>query len=273
MIWDNHLQRGRLLSITERERLLGYGTSHTELAYSASEAKQRPGAFRDERLSLLGDSFSIYSFMCFAAFAAYPWMKTIDVCRMSRRMGLPPGYSLGFSQEWPLTNHEWVPAELNCKGDTRDMNAWMLQRTNHTGSDVRLLSGSFLNPKAYPRESVRSCWWKWDQLFQVRWEHQEHINPLEVRAIFLSVLWRARNLCLANRRIFNVTDSYVGLSILAKGRTSSQKLQPIVRKICAMLLAAQALMVIGHVDSADNPTDEGSRIHCGKKKATSRQTQ
>ena len=66
LIWDSKLGSGRLLSIGERERLLGYGNHHTELAYSASEAKQRPGMFADERLSLLGDSFSIYSFMCFA---------------------------------------------------------------------------------------------------------------------------------------------------------------------------------------------------------------
>ena len=265
LIWDNSLHRGRLLSITERERLLGYGTNHTELAYSASEAKQRPALFKDERMSLLGDSFSIYSFMCFACFAAYPWTKDINIGRMNRRTGLPPGYALNARFEWPLASTERVPDVLLKNFEVRDLNAWMLSRTNHTGSDVRLLSGSFLNPKAYPRESVRSCWWQWDQLFHVRWEHTEHINPLEVRAIFLSILWRARNLCLANRRVFNVTDSYVGLSILAKGRTSSQKLQPIVRKVCAMLLAAQTILILGHVDSADNPTDEGSRVHSSKK--------
>ena len=269
LIWDKQSCCGRLLSVTERERLLGYGAGHTEVAYSASEAKQRPGAFRDERLSLLGDSFSIYSFMCFAAYAAFPWTNKIDVNQMNLRVGLPPGYGLALEFAWPMTAKEQVPRILQTRGDVRKMNSWMLSRTNHTGSDVRLLSGRFLNPRAFPRESVRSNWWDWTQLFTVRWEHEEHINPLEVRAIFLSVLWRARNLCLANRRIFNVTDSYVGLSILAKGRTSGKKLQPIVRKVCAMLLAAQAMMIMGHIDSADNPTDEGSRLYTAKKTSSS----
>ena len=200
-----------------------------------------------------------------AAYAAYPWTNEIKIFQMNARVGLPPGYGLSLQHTWPLKVVDEVPAELRRNFDVRSLNTWMLSRTNHTGSDVRLLTGTFLNPKAYPRESVRASWWRWRQLFHVRWDRQEHINPLEVRAIFLSVLWRARNLCLANRRIFNVTDSYVGLSILAKGRTSSQKLQPIVRKISAMLLAAQAVMILGHVDSSDNPTDEGSRLHSTKK--------
>ena len=259
LIWDPSIQAGRLLCSEERERLLGYGTNHTALAFSASEAKSRPGPLKDERNSLLGDSFSIYSFMIIAAFASFPWTHAIEISSMNNRTGLPPGYSLHLRHTWPLSATSQTPKELSMRGTLQELNQWLLRRTNHTGADVRLISGTLMNPRAFPRESVRSTWWEWQQLFTVQWDFEEHINPLETRAIFLSLLWRARNGCLTSRRIFNVTDSYVALSVLAKGRTSSKKLQPIVRKVCSMLLAAQAFLVLGHIDSADNPTDEGSR--------------
>ena len=51
----------------------------------------------------------------------------------------------------------------------------------------------------------------------------------------------------------------VCIYILSKGRTSSHLLQPLVRKIGALQLAMNGLQYHGHVDSAENPTDEASR--------------
>ena len=102
LIFDERLGRCRLLNSLERERLMGYGSHHTFLALSASEAKSNKTRFEDERCSLLGDGFSIYSFMVIAAFAAFPWLKRVEVQQMNNRTGLPPGMSLHLNQHFPL---------------------------------------------------------------------------------------------------------------------------------------------------------------------------
>ena len=259
LIWDEKVGSCRLLNSNERELLMGYGSSHTSLAFSASKAKSNKTDFEDERCSLLGDSFSIYSFMVIAAYAAYPWMKTIRIEQMNQRTGLQPGASLNLDFTWPL-GHTLPPDCMAAKRFSVDaLNLQLLRRTDHTGSDVRIVTGEILNKKCFPRESVQSQWWKWRQVFNVHWSQTEQINALEARSIYLSLLWKARERHFCNRRLFHLTDSYVAMSILAKGRTSSFALQPIVRKVSALLLGGSAWLILGHVDSADNPTDEGSR--------------
>ena len=135
----------------------------------------------------------------------------------------------------------------------------LLQRTNHTGSDVRLISGDLMAPKKYPRQSVQSTWWHWQPIFASRWKFEEHINALEIRAVYLSLRWKARQRAFTSRRAFHITDSYVAMSILSKGRTSSKRLQPLIRKISSLLLAGQLQLILAHVDSSDNPTDAASR--------------
>ena len=259
LIHDQQLGRCRLLDPSERERLMGYGSGHTTLALSASVAKQQKVHFEDERCSLIGDSFCIASFMAFAAFAAYTWTNFFSMADMNLRLGLAPGLCTHVKLAAPMSLTPVYPAKSCPALSVKDLNAHLLQRTNHTGSDVRITSGQLLSAGAYPRESVSSTWWVWENIFQTQWRFSEHINGLEARAIYLSLVWKARNLLLANRRNLHVTDSYVCLSILSKGRTSSRKLHPIVSKICALLLASSSYLALCHVDSADNPTDEGSR--------------
>ena len=64
-------ESGRLLNADERELLMGYGKGHTLMCASASNAKANLQAYEDERCSLVGDSFSIWSFCLFSA-AAVP---------------------------------------------------------------------------------------------------------------------------------------------------------------------------------------------------------
>lgn len=141
----------------------------------------------------------------------------------------------------------------------KSLNLHLLQRVNHTGSDVRIVTGELLNPKAFPRQSVDPCWWQWEPVFRTTWSFAEQINSLEMRAILLTLLWKLKMKNVCNRRIFHLTDSYVSLSIISKGRTGSRLLQPLSRKVAGILLTAHALLVLGHVDSSVNPTDAASR--------------
>ncbi len=94
-----------------------------------------------------------------------------------------------------------------------------------------------------------------NSLFQVRWRHAEHINCLELEAILLSIKHYASHLA----RIFHITDSYVCMSVIAKGRTSSRMLGRKLRLLAAYLLLYDLQLIVGHVDSVDNPTDAASR--------------
>ena len=60
-------------------------------------------------------------------------------------------------------------------------------------------------------------------------------------------------------RIFQLTDSYVSLSVASKGRSSSKQLSRVLNSISAHLLCHGLQLVLAHVDSLDNPSDEGSR--------------
>ena len=60
-------------------------------------------------------------------------------------------------------------------------------------------------------------------------------------------------------RIFQISDSYVSISVVSKGRSSSWRLQRVLNQIAAHLLAHGLQLIMAHVESTDNPTDKGSR--------------
>ena len=259
LIWDDRIQSCRLLNSDERERLMGLGSGHTQVCFSASKAKANKSAYEDERLSLIGDSFAIPSFMLFAAAAVFEHTKQFDVTQMQNRLGLPPGAASALSVNCPLSKTLSYGSFSSAKHDTFDMNIHLARRANHTGSDIRITTGEVLNPRQLARQSVVSAWWQWTSCFRVKWEMEEHINPLECRAILLSIMWKLRKGNCTARKFFHLTDSYVCQSILSKGRTSSKLMQPIVRRVNSLLLASCCQLYLAHVDSSDNPTDGGSR--------------
>ena len=251
----------RLLSPVERELLLGYGVGHTRACMSASEQKQNGDAYYDMRLSMLGDSFSIFSFVIFAVACSRKYLPRMSYSLLAQRMGLAPGFRSSYRTTAPISrtpqygcNLDPIPADA-----VSLVNRFLLRRTNHTGSDVRVVSGQLMNPKNFPRQSVNSLWWKWEPTFQVRWKHAEHINCLELEAILLSIKHCITHLHLRTSKLFHVTDSYVCMSIIAKGRTSSRMLARKLRVLSAYLLLFDLHLVICHVDSGDNPTDAASR--------------
>ena len=140
------------------------------------------------------------------------------------------------------------------------MTRLLLARVNHTGSDVRISTGAIMNPKAHPRQSANACWWKWSHVFHCRWQASEHINRLELRSILLALRWRVQRLGECQCRFIHLTDSYVSMSVMSKGRSSSEALLTIMRQISAVQLAFDLYPILIHVESTDNPTDEASRI-------------
>ena len=253
----------RLLNSGEKELLMGYGFKHTALAWSASKIKQNEQGYADARHSYLGDSFSIFSFVILAFACCKKFLPMIPYSHLAARMGVAPG----FRAHWRSVCH--IGRQLTygtCELKNEDhrlglelFNRLLLRRTNHTGSDIRVLSGDLYNPKSFPRQSVESVWWIWDDKFAKKWQHKAHINVLELEAILLGLKHQILNYQAHDQRVFQVSDSYVAISVVSKGRSSSLMLSRVLKTISAHLLAFGLQMILGHIESTDNPTDRGSR--------------
>lgn len=260
MLWRNG--RWRTIDSTERELLMGFGFEHTSLCWGATAIKSDLQAYEDTRKTLVGDSFCMLSFAAVLA-CSFNWPTgSFSIEHLVKRLGLAPGFVTG----WEAT------AEMNRQlnyGQTfggsplhrtvQDLNKVFIQRTNHTGADVKLITGHLMERKQQTRQSVPSAWWRWQFLFQNKWQLTEHINALEMRQVLNTLNWVLRDRRHFNFRWVHCSDSFVTIAILCKGRTSSRKLEGLVRRFNAHFLLAQVYPVLLHVASLDNPTDEGSR--------------
>ena len=138
------------------------------------------------------------------------------------------------------------------------------------GSDVRLELGIPFRPDAWPRAGARTQFWAWRIVHGYPWKNSKdtHINKLELLAAFSSLKWRARKTGNQNSKFLHMVDSQVVGAILTKGRTSSQLLRPTIRRISALVLAAQFYPAYIFVASEDNPADIPSRYSWVSKKPT-----
>eukprot|EP00438_Fugacium_kawagutii_P009954 Skav231148 [mRNA] locus=scaffold4611:65775:69738:+ [translate_table: standard] len=168
LIWCHKKEQYRLLSVQERELLMGLGLDHTSPAFSASRVKQSKLKYEDERLSLIGDSFSVWSFSIFAAASVEPWLGSVHVDKLHARMGLPPGICSQVDHKCPLSREKIYVDAPEFKASVRELNCFLACRTNHTGSDVRITTGELMNPKKMWRQSVSADWWQWQPGFKVR---------------------------------------------------------------------------------------------------------
>ena len=259
IFWTQH-GNWRTVSAEEKELLLGYGWKHTSLCYSASDIKKSYQAYDDERHSLLGDSFSMFSFIIPAVALCQRYISRVQYKHLVRRMGLTPGFRCNLRFVAEISRGlNYGGQYLKSEATVQSLNRFLLSRTNHTGSDVRISTGEFLNPKAHPRQGVEADWWDWKACFKVRWLQHEHINILELRSIFLAIKYQVSHFNALNVRLFHLTDSYICLSIISKGRSGSKHLSRVLRQLNAFLLSHGLFLVLGHVDSTTNPTDGESR--------------
>ena len=253
----------RLVNAEEKELLLGYGFKHTCLAWPTSKIKQNRIGFSDARHKYLGDAFSVFSFVILAAACCRNFLPHLTYKQLASRMGLAPGFRAHIRCVCPLVRSLSYGSNFEKMGyfslGMEFLNRFLLRHTNHTGSDVRVMTGEIFSEKAFPRQSVASGWWKWKSVFQKRWVRKAHINVLELETILLGLKYQISRLRSVDQRIFQLTDSYICQSVVSKGRSSSVQLSRVLDQISAHLLAFGLQMVLAHVESADNPADDGSR--------------
>ena len=146
-----------------------------------------------------------------------------------------------------------------------------LRRTEFRGSDVRLDLGVIYRPDMSPRTTIDPRRWKWTVGSSYAWRKSEHINVLELRAVLNALEWRSRSKRFRSKRFLHLSDSQVCLSVLTKGRSSSRKLNRILRRISALCLSLNLFPIYAWIASRLNPADEPSRryeqsIRLGKTK-------
>jgi site-specific DNA-cytosine methylase len=152
----------RLLSAEEKELLLGYGWNHTSLAWPASKIKTNFQQYDDARHSYLGDSFSIFSFAIVAAAFCKAFTPRLSYAHLAKRMGMAPGFRAHIRSTCniarcliygsPRVDHGLGPLGME------QLNQTLLRKRNHTGSDIRVVTGQVLNSKVFPRQSVVAAW-------------------------------------------------------------------------------------------------------------------
>ena len=76
--------------------------------------------------------------------------------------------------------------------------------------------------------------WSWSVAHSYPFRTREHINILELRAILHTLEWRARTSTFHSCRFLHLSDSQVCLAVLVKGRSSSRKVNRLLRRICSL---------------------------------------
>ena len=160
---------------------------------------------------------------------------------------------------WIRPEEEWRPEEEDMKKMSQDIVHHYLRRMEFRGSDVRLDLGMFYRPDVAPRTSIDPSRWVWEVAHSYPFRQEEHINVLELRAILHTLEWRARTTMFHSCRFLHLSDSQVCLSVLNKGRSSSRKLNRILRRISALCLALNLMPLWAWIESRLNPADEPSR--------------
>lgn len=247
---EKHLIRSgnslRLPSIEEKERLLGFPSRYTHACLPKTQ--RRGQVYLDVRGGLLGNTWSVPVVMSLLQELAVK----LDLC--------PPRSLVELMSLWaPIKTYSAPPVP----GDSQKLAQLIVQNCSFKGTDVKLTPDSMYSPSVWPRKPIKSSLWKWKVVGSWKFNHAfgpEHINVLEMRAFLSTLKWRTRSVSGLRCRFLHIMDSQVCLGILAKGRTSSNKMSSVSSQVAALLLASQSLAFTGWVQTDDNPADKPSRV-------------
>ena len=260
------------------------GQGYTQHCMNPTKAEQNPVLFADTRAALVGNAFhaGVVALLLAPLLASEGYLSEIpSPDDLVQRMGLYPGetYYAGLdcslSRKHDPHRHDGRPrgvvepsaAAALAAVSPRSTVALeqllfhnLVRSSDYRGSDVRLDSGKLFRPASWPRRSIDTGRWVWYTMVAHRFERPEHINVLELRSTLLSLRWRTRAAKRIFTRFVHLQDSQVALAVLVKGRSSSQQLNRVLRKISALTLAASLMPSYGFTSSKWNPGDPPSRF-------------
>ena len=103
--------------------------------------------------------------------------------------------------------------------------------------------------------------WHWQTIMSYPWKVPQHINVLEFLAYFNYVRKKSRSYCFHSLRFINVFDSQVAASVVAKGSSSSHRMNRPRRRLMAYELAMDIYSLGVWTLSQWQFADKASRHH------------
>jgi hypothetical protein len=101
--------------------------------------------------------------------------------------------------------------------------------------------------------------YEWFQMAAWDWAREQHINVLELQAVFQAYRALARDPRRHNHRTLHGIDNMVAFHVLNKGRSSSWRLNMVMRRLSAIVLATNSYIGPFYVPTKLNPADFPSR--------------
>ena len=127
-----------------------------------------------------------------------------------------------------------VELEMQPGQETAHLQA-MVRRVSHLCTGKVYQAGAQLTP--YPAYG-----WLWNEILAFRWKRSQHINILyptyEVTAFLSYLRHRARSSSSQSSRWLHILDSLDSTNLIAKGRSSSKRLNMLCRRIMAVCLTS-----------------------------------
>lgn len=264
-----HPRKGwRMLEVEEKELMLGFPLNFTLQCKGKGYRNSFPQDTEDIRMTLLGNSWhvGVVSQLLAPLCEQLGLISSHSVSSIMER--LKPGNSADVAG---LLLREGVrkPAAFVPISQTKEDQVRLVSKLCHLvspkGTDVLISSSQEPLPKTHRlRNSLSPKLWKWKTICGWSWRAngdstRDHINKLELRAVETSLRWRLFRLRQPNARILHLVDSMVSLHVLNKGRTSSRRLRSVSRRIAALQIAGNFLLVLAYVNTKVNPADAPSR--------------
>ena len=270
-----HRKHGwRMLAIEEKEVLMGFPLEYTAHAWKKGDRKTDPNGADDARHTLVGNAWNVFVI----AALVQPLLEKLELCQHRSLQEivdlLTPGaatqlggllFRPSFARPAPFQRQEPDPeAELR-------LVTKLSHQVSAKGTDVMLKSSTEALPRAHRfRTSLPARLWKWKTICGWKWKpfernSEEHINKLEMRAVYTSVKWRLFKQKIAGKRFLHLVDSMVSLQVLNKGRSSSRKLRVLTKKMTALLIAGRLLLLLAYTHTSQNPADRPSRASTKRK--------
>ena len=103
--------------------------------------------------------------------------------------------------------------------------------------------------------------WRWRTVAAYPWKQPAHINELELNAMVVMSQHRGRTVGKFHTGWMHVLDSMVSRGAIAKGRSSSRRLNKALRKHAAAVLAQNSYCFPLWKISQWNFSDKASRRH------------
>ncbi|CAK0810274.1 unnamed protein product, partial [Prorocentrum cordatum] len=148
-----------------------------------------------------------------------------------------------------------LPEEGGEVSAARALMCGLLQHADHRGSRIRLDVGLPFRAKAWPRAPIATDRWQWQAVLSHQWRwFGRHIDELEMQEVLAALKWFARKGDRRHSRLGILVDSQVVLSVCAKGRSSSRRLNHLVKRIDAQILPCSERL--GGVRSEQEPFDD-----------------